>query len=324
MIRGSFIDMKPETMKKYILLPALLGILIYFINVKVVPAMTMNGFDLDEALIAEDQIKRGGPPRDGIPSIDKPKFVSVDAVDFLKANDRVLGLVINNEARAYPVSILNWHEIINDEFAGQAIVISYCPLCGTGMAFEPELPVKDFGVSGLLYNSDVLLYDRETESLWSQIMAQAISGPLKGRKLKTVPLSHTSWRDWSTQHPHSLVLSTNTGYTRDYSKSPYAGYEKSNRIFFPVSASDGRFHNKEWVLGVNIEGSYKAYPFTELAKTSSPVIDAISGYRIIVSFDKENRSAVARDEKGNVIPAVTSYWFAWYAFHPDTRVFLAP
>jgi hypothetical protein len=316
--------MKLDTLKKYLLLPVLLVILIYFINVRVVPAMTMNGFDLDDPLVAEDQIKRGGPPRDGIPSIDKPKFVSVAAVDYLKANDRVLGLVINSEARAYPVAILNWHEIINDEFAGQAIVISYCPLCGTGMAFQPELPVRDFGVSGLLYNSDVLLYDRETESLWSQIMAQAISGPLKGRKLNTVPLTHTSWQDWSVRHPDSLVLSTNTGYIRDYSKSPYGDYEKSNRIFFHVTASDGRFHNKEWVLGVNIEGSYKAYPFSELAKASGPVMDSISGYRIEVSFDRENRSAVARDEKGNVIPAVTSYWFAWYAFHPDTRVFLAP
>lgn len=316
--------MKPETMKKYILLPALLVTLVYFVNVRVVPAMTMNGFSLDDALVAEDQIKRGGPPRDGIPSIDKPEFVSVNAVDYLKADDRVLGLVINNEARAYPVSILNWHEIVNDEFAGQAVAISYCPLCGTGMAFVPELPVKDFGVSGLLYNSDVLLYDRETESLWSQILAQAISGPLKGRKLKTVPLTHTSWQDWSIRHPDSLVMSINTGYTRDYSKSPYAGYEKSNRIFFPVAASDGRFHSKEWVLGVNVEGSYKAYPFSELAKTSSPVTDSIAGYRIEVSFDRENRSAVARDEKGNEIPAVTSYWFAWYAFHPDTRVFLAP
>jgi hypothetical protein len=286
--------------------------------------MTMNGFDLDEPLVAEDQIKRGGPPRDGIPSIDKPRFIAVDAVDFLKADDRVLGLVINNEARAYPIAILNWHEIVNDEFDGQAVVISYCPLCGTGMAFEPELPVKEFGVSGLLYNSDVLLYDRETESLWSQIMSKAISGPLKGTSLNALPLTHTSWLDWKDQHPDSLVLSTNTGYTRDYSKSPYGGYEKSNKIFFPVSASDQRFHNKEWVLGVNIGEIYKAYPFSELEKTTSPVKDKISGELIEVIFDRENSSARALDEQGREIPTVMAYWFAWYAFHPDTKVFQAP
>jgi len=311
-------------MKKYILLPTLLGILIYFINVKVVPAVTMNGFDLDESLVAEDQVKRGGPPRDGIPSIDNPKFIAMDAVDFLKADDRVLGLVINNEARAYPIAILNWHEIVNDEFDGQAVVISYCPLCGTGMAFEPELPVKEFGVSGLLYNSDVLLYDRETESLWSQIMSKAISGPLKGTNLNALPLTHTSWLDWKNQHPDSLVLSTNTGYSRDYSKSPYGGYEKSNKIFFPVSASNQRFHNKEWVLGVNIGETYKAYPFSELEKVTSPVKDKISGELIEVIFDRENSSARALDEQGREIPTVMAYWFAWYAFHPDTKVFQTP
>jgi hypothetical protein len=316
--------MKPDAMKKYILLPALLGILVYFVYVRVVPAMTMNGFDLDESLVAEDQIKRGGPPRDGIPSIDRPKFISADAVDYLKPGDRILGLVINNEARAYPIAILNWHEIVNDQFDGQTVVISYCPLCGTGMAFKPELPVKEFGVSGLLYNSDVLLYDRETESLWSQIMAKAISGPLKGRELKSLPLSHTSWSDWKNKHPDSLVLSTNTGYTRDYSKSPYAGYEESKQIFFPVSASDQRFHNKAWVLGVKIDETYKAYPFSELAKTPLPVRDTISGKHIEITFDRENRSAKARDDQGREMPTITAYWFAWYAFHPETTVFQAP
>jgi len=316
--------MKPGIMKKYVLLPALFGILFYFVNVRVLPAMTMNGFDLDEPLVAVNQIKRGGPPRDGIPSIDKPKFVSLADVDYLKADDRVLGLVINNEARAYPIAILNWHEIVNDEFAGQSVVISYCPLCGTGMAFEPQMPVKDFGVSGLLYNSDVLLYDRKTESLWSQILAQAISGPQKGRKLKVIPLIHTSWEGWREQHPESVVLSTNTGYSRDYTKSPYGGYEKSNEIFFPVSASDQRFHNKEWVLGVNIGETFKAYPFSELGKIASPVIDSISGHRVEVIFDRENKSAIVRDEKGREMPSIMSYWFAWYAFHPDTEVFQAP
>jgi len=310
-------------MKKYILLPALLGILVYFISLRVLPAITMNGFDLDEPLVAEDQIKQGGPPRDGIPSIDEPKFIAAADADFLKADDRVLGLVIKNEARAYPLAILNWHEIVNDEFTGLAVIISFCPLCGTGMAFEPEPPVKEFGVSGLLYNSDVLLYDRETGSLWSQIMAKAINGPLKGKSLKQLPLTHTSWQDWKTQYPDSSVLSTNTGYKRDYTKSPYDGYEKSNQIFFPVSASDQRFHNKEWVLGVKIGGIYKAYPFSELEKTTGPVKDNISGQLIEVIFDSENNTARALDEQGRDINTVMSYWFAWVAFHPDTEVFRA-
>jgi len=310
-------------MKKYILLPALLGILVYFISLRVLPAITMNGFDLDEPLVAEDQIKQGGPPRDGIPSIDEPKFIAAADADFLKADDRVLGLVIKNEARAYPLAILNWHEIVNDEFTGLAVLISFCPLCGTGMAFEPEPPVKEFGVSGLLYNSDVLLYDRETGSLWSQIMAKAINGPLKGKSLKQLPLTHTSWQDWKTQYPDSSVLSTNTGFKRDYTKSPYDGYEKSNQIFFPVSARDQRFHNKEWVLGVKIGEIYKAYPFSELEKAAGPVKDNISSQLIEVIFDRENNTARALDEQGRAINTVMSYWFAWVAFHPDTEVFQA-
>ena len=311
-------------MKKFILLPAFLGILLYFVNVNVLPAMTLNGFDLDDPLVAEDQIQRGGPPRDGIPSIDEPKFIAAADADFLKGDDRVLGLVINNEARAYPLAILNWHEIVNDSFTGLAVMVSFCPLCGTGMAFEPEPPVREFGVSGLLYNSDVLLYDRETGSLWSQIMAKAINGPLKGKRLKQLPLSHTSWQDWKTKHPDSRVLSTNTGYKRDYSKSPYEGYEKSDQIFFPVASSDQRFHNKEWVLGVKIDGIYKAYPFSELEKADRPVKDTISGQRIEVIFDRENNTASARDEQGMDINMVMAYWFAWVAFHPDTEVFHAP
>ena len=194
---------------------------------------------------------------------------------------------------------------------------------GAGEREEPESPVREFGVSGLLYNSDVLLYDRETESLWSQILAKAINGPLKGKSLKQLPLIHTSWKDWKAKYPGSRVLSTNTGHKRDYSKSPYEGYEKSNQLFFPVSTSDQRFHNKEWVLGVKIGGIYKAYPFSVLEKAARPVKDKLSGQRIEVIFDRKNNTARAQDEQDRDISTVMSYWFAWVAFHPDTEVFQA-
>lgn len=134
----------------------MLGVLACMFSEKVLPAMTMNGFVLDAPLVAVEQIMRGGPPRDGIPYIDHPEFVMAVDARHLQADDRVLGLVYDNEVRAYPISILNWHEIVNDKFSGQVVVISYCPLCGTGMVFTPEAPVREFGVSGLLYNSDVL------------------------------------------------------------------------------------------------------------------------------------------------------------------------
>ncbi len=203
-----------------------------------------NDFDISNSSITSTEIHKGGPPRDGIPSIDKPVFINADQAGFLKATDRVLGLHHNGISKAYPISIMNWHEIVNDETAGQAIAVTYCPLCGTGVAFAARAGGKQlrFGVSGLLYNSDVLLYDRETESLWSQLLSRAISDPMKGTKLTLIPLQHTSWDHRLKHNPQTLVLATDTGYSRDYSRDPYAGYEDSNGIYFPVSHHDPRYH----------------------------------------------------------------------------------
>src|SRR5437870_5629196 len=199
-------------------------------------ARTLNGFDLKDSLVPPDQILPGGPGRDGIPAIDAPKFVKASAAN-LAAADRVLGLVHNGAVKAYPVRILNWHEIVNDRFGDEAIAITYCPLCGAGIAYAARAGGRPttFGVSGLLYNSDLLLYDRATQSLWSQIEARAIAGPLKGEKLTPVALTHTTWADWKARHPDTLVLSAETGFSRDYSRDPYAGYESSSRIMFPTA-----------------------------------------------------------------------------------------
>lgn len=287
---------------------------------------TNNGFDLQGSLVPADQIHLGGPARDGIPSIDEPNFVAADEAGFLTDDDRVLGLLFNGQARAYPIAILNWHEVVNDRIDDKAVAVTYCPLCGTGIAFDAgtsQTP-RRFGVSGLLYNSDVLLYDRETESLWSQIMMQAISGPAKGEHLKPLALQHTSWQAWRQQHPQTAVLSTDTGFNRDYGSNPYAGYADSEGLYFPVSASSRRYHAKEQVLGLEIDGQYKAYPFTELArKDTTQISDTFAGQQISVAFDRENRSATAFDSSGRMLPAVTSFWFAWHAFHPEGTVYSA-
>ena len=195
-------------------------------------ALELNGFDLSNAQIPDTAIERGGPPRDGIPALDAPRFESVQQARWLKAEDRVLGIQRNGVARAYPVAILNWHEIVNDVIGGEAVAITYCPLCGTGIAFAARLNGRDahFGVSGLLYNSDVLLYDRETESLWSHILGTAVSGTMAGHALLRISLMHTSWHDWRARFAQSEVLSTRTGYNRDYTGNPYQGYANSRSI----------------------------------------------------------------------------------------------
>lgn len=285
-----------------------------------------NGFDLEGSLVPVDEIHRGGPAKDGIPALDDPRFVEPDAADFLSDADRVLGLVHAGIAKAYPIAIMNWHEVVNDRFGETPVAVTYCPLCGTGVAFEARHGGQDleFGVSGLLYNSDVLLYDRQTDSLWSQLLMQAVTGPAKGRRLAPLPLEHTSWGAWRRAHPATRVLSPDTGHVRDYARDPYAGYASDERLYFPVSRESRRYHPKEWVLGIEIDGRFKAYPFVELARSGrADIVDEFAGRRLRIRYDADNRSAVAFDTDGRPLPAVTGFWFAWFAFHPGTAVYVA-
>ncbi len=281
------------------------------------------GFDLSDLSIPLEKIKDGGPPRDGIPAIDSPNFIKVEEAG-IDPDDRVLGVYHNGVAKAYPILIMNFHEIVNDYFGVEPIVVTYCPLCGSGIAFDANIASepKTFGVSGLLYNSDVLLYDRQTESLWSQIMGEAISGPMKGKELNMVPTTNTTWQRWKETYPETMVLSEQTGYIRDYSQDPYPGYSQSAKLYFEVSDKDDRYHPKEMVMGLEIEGEQKAYPFSELAKTASGEIqDTFQGKEILIRFDAESQSAAAFDSEGELIPTLMNFWFAWFAFFPDTEVY---
>ncbi|MDR4470150.1 MAG: DUF3179 domain-containing protein [Nitrospira sp.] len=283
-------------------------------------------FDLTRHSVPLDQLVDGGPGKDGIPAILNPKFISATDATFLHDDDRVLGLTAGTEAKAYPIKILNWHEIVNDTIGGKAVVVTYCPLCGTGMAFEADVNGRrqTFGVSGLLYQSDLLMYDHQTESLWSQVGMQAVAGPLTGEKLTPMFIEHTIWRDWRTAHPSAVVLSTRTDSFRNYDRDPYAGYDESSELFFDVTHVDSRYHPKEWVVGLEIDGATKAYPFLELRKVSSPVTDHVNGRGVTVRFNAASRSASVVDEQGKLIPSVKAFWFAWYAFHPNTLVFTTP
>lgn len=315
-----------------LLIPFSLATAFDFANVK-----NKNGFDLRNSTIPVNKILSGGPPRDGIPSIDKPKFITAaqaHATSKLKPKDRVIGLSFNGEARAYPINILNWHEIVNDVVNGKAVSVTYCPLCGTGIVYAADITSKgkieryQFGVSGLLYNSDVLLYDRQTETLWSQILSKAISGPMVNSTLKMLPSSLTSWKTWKQKHPNTKVLSTNTGFTKDYNRSPYGDYDNNRSLYFQVSAESKKYHPKERVLGISINGKFKSYPFVELARLKQSkqgkkltLHDSFDGKELVIDFDTENRDAVIKDKAGNIIPSINSFWFAWFAFHPGTDIY---
>lgn len=283
----------------------------------------LTGFDFSKHSIPTSEIRSGGPPKDGIPALTDPKFISAGQAKYLKPQDRVLGVVLNGEARAYPLRILNWHEIVNDIIGPSPVVITYCPLTGSGIAYETQINKSriKFGVSGKLYNSNLLLYDRSTESLWSQLKMEAVTGEMTGTKLEPISVLNTTWQDWRRSYPGTRVLALDTGYRRDYDRDPYEKYHRSPDIYFTVSNIDRRLPLKEWVLGVIINGKAKAYPFAALAKVSSPLPDKLGGEDILVYFDEKKKCAWVESEGGRSIPSVQAYWFAWHAFYPDGEIF---
>ena len=302
-----------------------LSLVALLLSASVAARPVKNGFDLAGALLPPTEIRRGGPPRDGIPAIYTPKFVRAGEQSDVEPDDRVLGVFVDGIAKAYPVAILDYHEVVNDWTQATHMVITYCPLCGSGMAFHAGADGQGvFGVSGLLYNSDVLLYDHGSESLWSQILGKAIAGPKRGELLDQIPLAHVKYAQWLERHPASWVLSRETGYKGiNYGRGPegYRGYERSRRVFFPVSSRDDRYHPKSWVLGIQADGVTKAYPFEELRRTSGVVRDRLGEREITVRYADE--AAWAEDDQGNPLTAIRLFWFAWIAFHPDTEVYTA-
>jgi Protein of unknown function (DUF3179) len=290
--------------------------------------MALGAWDFSKHSIPLNQIFSGGPSKDGIPAIDRPRYVPASKASntFLEDGDRVIALVVNGKKKAYPIKILNWHEIVNDSIGGRRVVVTFCPLCGTGMVFDANAAGRqlNFGVSGLLYQSDVLLYDRQTESLWSQIKQEAVTGMLTGTRLQLLPSTQTTWGAWKKKHPDTFVLSTHTGYSRDYEEDPYEDYYASRDVMFAVGKISPRYHPKEQVLGVELDGLTKAYPFSELARAKSPFKDKIGKKTVTVTYDSKSRTATIRDASGKELPSVVGFWFAWYVFHKDTQVYTAP
>jgi len=283
-----------------------------------------SAFTLRPSLVPREEILTGGPPKDGIPALINPKTESVhEAGRWLRPDDEVLGIVINGGTRAYPLRayplrILNWHEIVNDHIGGRRFVITYCPLCGSGMAFDSS---DIFGVSGLLYQSDVLLYDRRTESLWSQLMARAVTGPRIGERLKMLHIEHTTWRDWRQHHPQTRVLSRHTGYSRDYDHDPYAAYRRREGTMFPVRNADHRLPSKAWVIGLSLDGQARAWEVSALVRAGERRENWHGRQLIIRYYANGNRAEVMDAASGRTLPTVSLYWFAWAAFHPETELY---
>ena len=277
-------------------------------------------FGFDEATkksVALGDLKQGCPARDCIPSIDKPKFVSADDATHVTADSVVLAIAYNGEYRAYPARILDHHEIVNDTIAGTPIAITWCPLCGSAVGVRREIAgeVTEFGVSGVLYNSDLVLYDRTTETLWDQIEAKGIVGPLTGEALRLVPITMTKWSKWRAAHPETLVLSTETGFEKDYSSDHFAKYRDTTDLWFPVARSDDRVHAKTVVYGFDFDTHSVAYAHGLLAEHGT-YRHELAGQQVAVTLQKDG--SVTMDMSGEKYEPVRAYWFAWFTFHPKT------
>jgi hypothetical protein len=248
----------------------------------------------------------------------------VDEADEWIADDElVLALIHKGIERVYPLQVIVWHEIVNDIVAGSPLLISYCPLSGSGLAYERTIDglTVEFGTSGKLYNSNLVMYDRKTDTYWSQIGGLAIVGELAGRTLTPISLDTVAWRDWKATHPGSEVLSQDTGFDRDYGRDPYGDYCQESFIWFPVEGRDNRIHPKTVVFGIEVGGAYVAYREEELIKMRV-IEDRIDGVRIRISRDAAGIVSVVNLGTDESIVKEREYWFAWYAFHPDTRLYL--
>ena len=278
-----------------------------------------NGFILTGLDIPFTDILRGGPPKDGIQAIFRPTFIEKEFDKMISSDDIILGVNYNGIQKAYPLFILDRHQVVNDVFNNESVVISYCPLTNHGTAHKTMRSEKEqvFGVSGLLYNCNLLFYDLETESLWSQVLGKAICGKMKGESLHPIQLEIMSWNSWRNQFPATLLLDYPDGQIMPYSDKFYDAYRKSDKIFLSKAGVADMWAGKEMIIGVEINNKYKAYPISEIEKASR-LEDVFAGTRIIFEFNANNETISI--ESRHTIFSARMYWFAWKLFFPETEI----
>ncbi len=251
--------------------------------------------------IPSDQIFAGGPGRDAIPAVDLPFLTDVAGASFMNGQDRVLGVEIDGVARAYPLILLWWHEIVNDTLAGASVVVSYCPLTGSGLAFDAFVngALRVFGVSGLLFENNLMMFDRQTNSLWNQLLLGSQCGPDRGAALARLPLVETTWKQWREAHPQTTVLTLDTGFDRPYGEYPYGNYSllTTEDTLFPSSQWSRARPAKELVLGIREGSAAVAYPFGALADRGDAVAvnDQVGTREVLVTYLFSRASARAFD-----------------------------
>lgn len=258
------------------------------------PTDTSNGPD-NPAIVSgfsvpTSKIQGGGPPPDGIPSIDTPLFTKNYAQQNIAPDALVVGIKIGDTVRAYPHTILDWHEIVNDSYPidgqQQQVTLSYCPLTGSALLWDSavESISTTFGTSGLLYNSNLVLYDRRTSSLWSQMLEQSIGGPELLKVPEKMQVVETTWDTWVNMYPETEVLTKATGFSRPYGSYPYGSFRENSSLIFPAdNTSDRRLHAKARVVGINVGDNSKVYPIESFTDGVSVVNDNVGELQIVAA-----------------------------------------
>ena len=257
----------------------------------------------DNMRIRLEEITWGGVRKDGIPSLDNPEMIAAADADYLRDDDLVFGISINGDRRAYPLRIMGWHEMFNAAIGGVPVALAYCTLCGAGILFETQLPSREaplvFGSSGFLYRSNKLMFDRQTHSLWNQFTGRPVVGPLVGSgiELQQRPVVITTWVDWRTSHPKTLVLSLNTGHARDYGTGVvYGGYFSSPDLMFPATVDQSQHRQKDFVFAIRQFGAARAWPLA--AFEGRPIINDAIAETALVLIANPGRRSVRAYERG--------------------------
>lgn len=287
-------------------------------------------------IVHPSKIQSGGPPKGGIgidrgiPALDERniKFVTMkEANEWIAENELVLALQYKGVKRVYPLQILVWHEIANDIVAGDPLLITYCPLCGSGIAYKRSITVDreqktaKFGTSGKLYQSNLVMYDDLTDTYWQQIEGKAIHGELTGQELQEISTDTVAWRDWKRLHSDAEVLSQETGISRNYGRDPYGNYYENSFLLFPVENEDKLIHPKTIIFGIEVEGKYKAYKEEDLVKFGR-IEDEVNGIKVRVERDEAGVVKITRLDTNEEVVKERDMWFAWYAFHPETELYV--
>ena len=268
--------------------------------------------DFSRRTVELSEIESGGPPKDGIPAIDRPKFVSAQmARTWLGAREPVIALRLQGEARAYPLQILMFHEIANDQIGAVPVAVTFCPLCNASIVFDRRVgaAVLDFGTTGRLRKSDLVMYDRQTESWWQQFTGKGIVGRHAGTTLRRIPSEIVSFEEFASAYPRGKVLSRETGHYRPYGRNPYRGYDRIDQSPFLFSDPlDKRLPPMERVISVTVGGQQRVYPFAAIEKHRI-INDELAGEPVVILSRPGLASPLdeERIERGRPIPAATAF-----------------